>query len=153
MEKVDKDVAAMIANLKKYDKLVESFVPMAPMGRLAEKKEELDELPEEVDPDLLKEKSKKPWDKEEKKVDEAKADPTGSWVAYNKDKSKKFATHGGAKGYADKMGAGWKTAGSEHYHDTIAKKADTKVDEGVDPDVIAWMARFSKLGNMKGYGR
>ena len=32
------------------------------------------------------------------------------------------------------------------------KKKD-KVEETADPEVLAWMARFSKLGNMKGYGR
>lgn len=31
------------------------------------------------------------------------------------------------------------------------KKEDVK--EGADPEVLEWMQRFSKLGNMKGYGR
>jgi len=31
------------------------------------------------------------------------------------------------------------------------KKEDVK--ESADEDILAWMARFSKLGNMKGYGR
>lgn len=37
----------------------------------------------------------------------------------------------------------------------IHKKADESVEvsESADPEVLEWMTRFSKLGNMKGYGR
>lgn len=77
MEKVDKDIAAMITSLKKYDMLAEAFVPMSPMGRLAEKKEidedELNDVDSGEDNDVeLNEKSKKPWEKDEEKVDEKK---------------------------------------------------------------------------------
>lgn len=34
-----------------------------------------------------------------------------------------------------------------------ARPATGSVNEQADPDVLAWMNRFAKLGNMKGYGR
>ena len=96
MENIDKDVAAMLSNLKKYDKLVESVSPVLGMVTLGEKKGDL--------PPWLKDKDSKKTDPEAKDED---------------------------------------------------KDADDKeqVDEGADQEVIAWMGRFSKLGNMKGYGR
>ena len=95
MENVDKDVAAMLQSLKKYDKLVESCAPVLGMKTLNEKK-----------PDFLD------FDK-----DEDKKEPMTKAL---KDKDED-------------------------------KKEDVK--EGADLEVLEWMQRFSKLGNMKGYGR
>ena len=96
---VDKDVAAMLTSLKKYDKLVESVAPVMGMVTLGEKKGELP-----------------PWLKDKK---DEKADPKDG-------------------------------ADPEDFDDFNESK---KVEEGVDPDVLAWMGRFAKLGNMKGYAR
>lgn len=99
MENVDKDVAAMLATLKKYDKLVESSGPVLGMKTLNEKK-----------PDFLD------FDK-----DDDKAEPMTKAL---KDKEK----------------------------GEVGKKDDDKkkVDESsqVDPEILEWMQRFSKLGKM-----
>lgn len=89
MENIDKDVAAMLETLKKYDqKLTESVAPVL------EKKSKPDFLDVDSDGD-----KKEPWKKAEK------------------DKEEK-----------------------------------SEIDEGVDPEVLDWMKRFARLGNIKGYG-
>ena len=135
MENVDKDVAAMMKSLKKYDMLVESCAPVLmarPKPYVAEKKEvEEDDVEEKKDV----EESGKPWetDKEEDKKDKKPGDKTKTHKGGEVTKTEKGLVHKGT--YGDD------------------KKKD-KVEEAVaDPEVLAWMARFSKLGNMKGYGR
>jgi hypothetical protein len=83
-------------------------------------------------------KTDKAWDDQHKEVDEAKADPTGSWVVYNDTTVKRFKTRDGAKAYAEKNGG--KVASSEFYADNVQK-------QGVDED----MSRAAK-GNEK-YGK
>jgi hypothetical protein len=61
-------------------------------------------------------------------MEEAKADPSGSWVVYNGNKVKRFKSHDGAKAYAEK--AGGKVASSEYYADKIQKS-------GVDEAIVA----------------
>jgi len=116
MENVDKDVAAMMASLKKYDTLVESCAPVL-MAR--------------PKPYVAEEKNKNPWE------DLGKDD---------KDEDKKVGTkektHKG--GTIEKTATGLK-------HTAADKKEDVK--ESADAEVLEWMQRFSKLGNMKGYGR
>lgn len=97
MENVDKDVAAMLESLKKYDILKESVAPVIGMKTLGEK----------AKPDFLD-------------------------VDKDTDKKEPFK-----KAVKDKE----------------EKDDKEKVDEGADSDVIAWMKRFAKLGNMKGYGK
>jgi hypothetical protein len=121
MENVDKDVAAMINSLKKYDKLTEGVIGMATMAM--------------VRPQVVE--AGKPWeadsdeDKKEKEVVGAKSKTSKGGTVTKTDKG---LTHKG-------------TYGSD-------KKAE-KVEESteVDPEILNWMDRFSKLGNMKGYGR
>jgi len=96
MENVDKDVAAMLASLKKYDKLVESAAPVLGMVTLGEKKGDL--------PPWLKDKDAKKDEPEAK--DDAK----------------------------------------EEEKEKVDEATDT-----ADQEVLAWMKRFSKLGDMKGY--
>ena len=135
MENVDKDVAAMMKSLKKYDMLVESCAPVLmarPKPYVAEKKEIEEDDVEEKDE---VEESGKPWeaDKEEKKVEK-----TG-------DKAK---THKGGEVTKTEKGLVHKgTYGSDK------KKEKEEVEESADPEVLAWMKRFASLGNMKGYGR
>jgi ribosome modulation factor len=57
-------------------------------------------------------------------VEEAKADPTGSWIVYGGNKVMKFKTHTGAKAYAEKNGG--KVASSEFYADKIQKSGVTE---------------------------
>jgi hypothetical protein len=66
-------------------------------------------------------KTDKAWDDQHKEVDEAKADPTGSWVVYDGSKVKRFKTRDGAKAYAEKNGG--KVASSEFYADNVQKQS------------------------------
>jgi len=115
MENVDKDVAAMIASLKKYDKLKESVAPVLMARPLAEKKGGKPEWLEDAEKKAEKKEGKMDGKKEEvKEAKECKA-----------------------------------------CHCAPCECDDKKDDvmEGVDADVLNWMKRFAKLGNMKGYGR
>lgn len=99
MENIDKDIAAMLTSLKKYDKLNESVLGMTTTKMVRPVVEETKKKPDFLD-----------FDK-----DEDKKEPMTKAL---KDKEKK-----------------------------------EEVKEGADADVLDWMSRFSKLGNMKGYGR
>lgn len=127
MEKVDKDVAAMLSSLKKYDRLVESVAPVLGMKTLSGQKMEenifhnpnlpadkqLSDPPEEIEMDI-----------DEGDMEEGN-EFSGALADAKRDHKENF------------------TVGGETY----------PVKEQADPDVLAWMNRFSKLGNMKGYGR
>ena len=148
MENVDKDVAAMLNTLKKYDKLNESVLGMTNVGGPSRKLEE-DERKQtpakaNVPAALRKEKggdwkvSKKDLDDEEKKSltyrgkvdeekEEKKADKLPPWL---KDKEEKV-DEDGIEGQVD--------------------EESEKVDESADTDTLNWMKRFAKLGNMTGY--
>ena len=141
MENVDKDVAAMLGNLKKYDKLVESCAPVLmarPKPYVGEgwdedqaKKEKLKAPPEEVNIEEGEEderKKKNPWEDLGKDTEEEEATP-----------GTETTTHKGGKVTKTKTGL-------------VHKKVDESTDIA-DPEIIEWMNRFSKLGNMKGYGR
>jgi hypothetical protein len=248
MEKVDKDVAAMLSSLKKYDRLVESVAPVLGMKTLTGQKMEenvfhnpnlpadkqLPDPPEEIEMDidegdmeegnefsgeLAKAKSQhqdeftvdgetypvtedemvidgeieeavRAWDKRTQSTtggypvtqderdslayrvkknraahrDQFQNDPvgsekmSGSWAGEenNQGKWKKLS----------KIGKGITDQGDRVAHQTNAprrpdnfkgdvgvKPATGSVNEQADPDVLAWMNRFAKLGNMKGYGR
>lgn len=140
MENVDKDVAAMMASLKKYDKLNESVLGMVTLSMAKPKVVE----------------DGKPWEKEEDKeeVDEDAVDDfkaKGGKVKelpYKADKEEKGKSMG-SKHYG-KGGQGTKGEVSG-----LKAKVNTSeaVTETADPEILEWMSRFSKLGNMKGYGR
>ena len=135
MENVDKDVAAMLKNLKKYDTLVESCAPVLmarPKPYIAEKEEVEEEDAEESEEEKLEEEEdkKNPWEDlgKDDEDDEEEAQP-----------GDETTTHKGGKVTKTKTGL-------------VHKKVDESTDVA-DPEVLEWMSRFSKLGNMKGYGR
>jgi hypothetical protein len=147
MENVDKDVAAMLTSLKKYDKLVESAAPVLGMVTLGEKKKP--DFPDvDKDGDKKETLSKALKDKESKEeVDESEDKNPWEKLASDKkdDEAKTSKTHKGGTVTKTEKGLTHKAA----------EKGDVKeeVAESADADILAWMKRFASLGNMKGYGR
>jgi hypothetical protein len=136
MENVDKDVMAMLKTLKAYDKLTESVAPVL-MARPV--------LAEKGKPEWLKdaeEKKEGDSDSEGGELDEEKEEnPWMKLASDKKDQEKSSKTHKGGTVTKTEKGL-------------VHKAADKKeVNEGADQEVLEWMKRFSKLGNMKGYGR
>jgi hypothetical protein len=124
MENVDKDVAAMLQSLKKYDILAESIAPVLGMKTLTGSTP-ISEKNAPKTGDTLAQRPKnmmKDYGNEVKGI--KKADP--------EEYKKAFPIDGPAKG---------------------KKLPEEKVAESADTEVLEWMQRFSKLGNMKGYGR
>lgn len=144
MENVDKDVAAMMASLKKYDKLVESVAPVLGMRMIGEKKKP--DFPDlDKDGDKKETMAKALKDKAAKEeVDESEdKNPWEKLASDKKDDGEKTSkTHKG--GTVTKTDKGLT-------HKAADKKEDVK--ESADEDILAWMKRFASLGNMKGYGR
>jgi hypothetical protein len=118
MENVDKDVAAMMASLKKYDKLNESVLGMVTLSMAKPAVVEAGPDKSQVPAAFRKEKG-------------------GDWKTSQEDLDKEEN-----KSPTTKKGL----------EDLKAKK-DIKESNEVDPEILEWMNRFSKLGNMKGYGR
>jgi len=139
MEKnVDKDVAAMLASLKKLDKLTESCAPVLGMRTLGEKTGK---------PEWLEDAEKKAERKEGKKADkedieEGTDEDNNPW----KNLAKKD----------EKNGKTTKTAtGLKHEKDYSAKKdkeedkEDKEDKEDIDEDIMSWTKRFAALdGNI-----
>jgi len=149
MEEIDKDVAAMMASLKKYDKLNESVLGMVTLNMAKP-------VVVEAGTDKKASKDKLALDaagavkglKDKEEVDESGPDKKDVPAAFRKEK-----------------GGDWKTSKADLDKDAnkspTTKKGleDKKEKEGIkesseiDPEILDWMNRFSKLGNMKGYGR
>ena len=175
---IDKDVAAMMSSLKKYDKLTESVLGMTTvtMARAVVEKDEgkhnngkttgfkavaknaakeygSKEAGERV-AGAVKAKMAKAGKLEEAEVDEDAVDDfkaKGGKVKelpYKADKEEKGKSMG-SKHYG-KGGQGSKGEVSGLKARVAAKES---IAETADQDVLDWMSRFSKLGNMKGYGR
>ncbi len=190
MENVDKDVAAMMASLKKYDKLNESVLGMVTLSMAkpkvaedtsqqrgqandqkraedaftanrAKKRNDSDEAwaksqgkPKVAETKRDPDTTPSEWDDEEKE-----ANDTAELDESSPDKSKIPAA------FRKEKGGDWKTSKADLDKDAnkspTTKKGleDKKEKEGikesseVDPEILDWMKRFSKLGNMKGYGR
>lgn len=190
MENVDKDVAAMMASLKKYDKLNESVLGMVTLSMAkpkvaedtsqqrgqandqkraedaftanrAKKRNDSDEAwaksqgkPRVAETKRDPDTTPSEWDDEEKE-----ANDTAELDESSPDKSKIPAA------FRKEKGGDWKTSKAdldkEANKSPTTKKGleDKKEKEGikesseVDPEILDWMNRFSKLGNMKGYGR
>jgi len=145
MENVDKDVAAMLNSLKKYDKLVESVAPVL-MGR------DKDEVQETV----VSEEGN-PWETlgAEYHNDSSKSS-TGGKITKTDAGVKHSEKPRTAKGKADKGSKESEADKSGEYHvsnDREKTKDSDDLEESVDPEILEWMNRFAKLGNMKGYGR
>lgn len=137
---VDKDVAAMLSSLKKLDKLTESCAPVL-MARPKLVNEEDKHKPEWL------EKAEKKAEKKEDVKEDAEDNP---WKKLAK--KEEPSSHSGKTVKT--------SSGVRHERDYDAKDdkkgnidGDDDLNEGVDPEVIAWMKRFAALGNMKGYGR
>lgn len=150
MEEVDKDVAAMLGNLKKYDMLKESIAPV--LEKKKDKKPEWLEKKEIEAEEKEGKKGKKPDPKGED-LDE------GKWS--NQDKPEDHFKSGFDK-VKDKLTGKDKKDDKKdvkeaeecpkcHEMPCECDKEDMK--EGADPEVLSWMKRFASLGNMKGYGR
>jgi len=166
MENIDKDVKAMLDNLKKYDILKESVSPVLGMVTLNQRPVE---EKKEWTPPWLKDKDKPNDEKEEdtnkddkEEVDEAR----GSWDLakatkeeeelderdegkHNNGKTTGFkaVAKKAAAEYGSKE-AGERVAGAVRNKMKAAGKLEEEVDTGPDPEVIAWMKRFDKLGRM-----
>lgn len=143
MENVDKDVAAMLSSLKKYDKLVESTAPVLGMVTLNEKGKKPDFL--DVDKDGDKEEPMKKAIKDKEEVDESKLDEVSKETVQSyKDKADPW----NRQHVPGKFEKGQAAADKR-----LADKDKKEVKESADEEVLEWMSRLSKLGNMKGYGR
>lgn len=150
MEKVDKDVADMLQSLKKYDMLKESVAPVLGMVTLGEKKG--------GKPEWLIDAEKKAEKKEGKDVGPDESDSEGGEIdeatVNERDEGKhNNGTTTGFKTVAKKAAAEY---GSKEAGERVAgavrnkMKAAGKLEEDntPDPEVLEWMKRFSKLGNM-----
>jgi hypothetical protein len=140
MENIDKDVAAMMASLKKYDILAESVAPVLAPRNLAEKKG--------GKPEWLEDAEKKAEDKDE--ADDSVMEKDEGKHNNGKTTGFKAVAKNAAKEYGSKE-AGERVAGAVHAKMKAAGKLEE--DSGPDQEILDWMKRFSKLGNMKGYGR
>lgn len=141
MEKVDKDVAAMLESLKKYDILKESVAPVLERKKVKEEqfKDELDE--DEVDEDEVDDFVSKGGKIQQLPYMNRPRNPGQSFG------SKHIGSATGRGNRSQQRGSNANVA--------VGKEPSGKpvVSEGADADVLAWMGRFAKLGNMKGYGR
>lgn len=107
MENVDKDVAAMIKSLKRYDKLNESVLGMTIVG-------------------MANKMVGEGWDEDQATKEKLKSPPEEVNIEEEDDKQLNDISD----------------------HQKVQESAPC-----ADPEILAWMARFSSLGNMKGYGR
>ena len=143
MENVDKDVAAMLSSLKKYDILKESVAPVLGMRTMNEKKKP--DFPD-IDKDGDKKESIAKAAKDKEEVDES--EDKNPWEKLASDKKDDDAK-------TSKTSKGGTVTKTEKglVHKAADKKDDVKEAVAADEEVLAWMGRFAKLGNMKGYGR
>lgn len=175
MENVDKDVAAMLASLKKYDKLVESVSPVLGMVTLGAKPQ-LNELSQ----DTLKSYKQGALDDGRVgmiKGDQAKMDKrsAGMKKADSKIKEEELEESKGKKpDFLDmdkdgdkkepmKKALKDKEKVDEDTEEMKGKKEAAEIDadkeeiaaddlhEGADTEVLNWMKRFAGLGKMSGY--
>lgn len=151
MENIDKDVAAMMNSLKKYDKLNESVLGMVTVGMAnAKVVKEAGPKKSEVPAFLRKEKGGADWKVSKADLDkEENSSPTTKKGLADKKAEKGIKEEGNF--FKNKNLPADKQLGAPP--EEVDIKEDDKVKEGVDPEIMAWMSRFAKLGNMKGYGR
>lgn len=139
MENVDKDVAAMLSSLKKYDTLKESVAPVIGMVTLGEKKGGKPEWLEKAEKKAEGKSGES--DSEGGELDEAEEKDENPW--------RKLAS--GDSGKTHKGGTVKKTdKGIVH---KAGDKKDVKEATEADQEILSWMKRFASLGNMKGYGK
>jgi hypothetical protein len=129
MENIDKDIQTWLGRFKAYDELRASKAPV-----MEKKKPDFPDLDKDGDKKETMDKALKDKKKKEE-VDEAADKSDKPW----KDKSGKEHSGTAVKG--------------KSYTGKEAEKEKKDVKEGADAEVLEWMGRFAKLGNMKGYGR
>jgi hypothetical protein len=148
MEKVDKDVAAMLNSLKKYDKLNESVLGMVTLSmakpKLVSEEKDFFHNPNVPANKQLKAPPKEVNLDEDNLPDEEELEESGP------DKSKVPAF------LRKEKGGDWKTSKDdldkeENKSPTTKKgledlKAKKDIKEEADPEVMEWMKRFAKLG-------
>lgn len=135
MENVDKDVAAMLASLKRYDILKESVAPVLGMQTLGEKK---------IGPE-----DKGGSDSEGGEIDEdshLKGGKKSKWSDDPKDHFKEEVEEDELDEDSHLKG-GKKSKWSDDPKDHFKAKKD-EVKEGADQEVLSWMKRFANLGKM-----
>lgn len=172
MEKVDKDVAAMLESLRKYDILKESVAPVLGMRTLTG----ATLISEKNTDDTLAQRPNnmiKNYGKELKYIKNANSDeykkaypidgpkgklPEAEDVDEAAKKSDIPAVNRKKSGKPDWMVT--KDDLTKEKSDNLSSKEGidkakekTNIKEEADQEVLDWMQRFSKLGNMKGYGR
>lgn len=141
MENVDQDVAAMLKSLKTYDKLVESCAPVIGMKTLNSK-----EVVKETD-----------WGNLGAEYRDKKSSTGGTIKSSDSGlvhKAKPLTGKAPADKNPSKKPESGASGGNVHIsRDDDKKMSSDDLEESVDQDILDWMNRFSKLGNMKGYGR
>ena len=157
MEKIDKDVAAMLNSLKRYDKLNESVLGMVTLSMAKPTVVEAGPKKSEVPAAFRKEKGGD-WKTSQKDLDKEESEsPTSKKGLENLKKEKKLDEFYTYDTKEDQEDRDWKKKEkgdadkkkkeedkSWRYKKTLDKKEDVK--ETADPEVLAWMARFAKLG-------
>jgi len=193
MNNVDKDVAAMLNSLKKYDKLTESVLGMTTLSMarpvVAETSQQRGQANDQQHAEnaFAANRAQKRRDADEqwakskgsiKEDDMEEGNEFSGKLAKAKAEHKKSFEIGGRtvpvkEAGTDKSkvpavlrkekGGDWKTSKADLDREaskspTTKKgledlKAKKDIKETADPEILEWMNRFSKLGNMKGYGR
>jgi hypothetical protein len=144
MENVDKDVAAMLSSLKKYDKLTESVSPVLGMVTLGEKKGGKPEWLEKAEKKAEGKDGDSDSEGGELDESEEKGNPWEKLASDKKDDEKTSKT--------SKGGTVTKTDKGLTHKAGDKKEVKESADEA-DAEILTWMKRFASLGNMKGYGR
>ena len=166
MENVDKDVAAMLKTLKKYDKLTESVLGMTTVGMARNVAEDTSQQRGQANDQKHAEdaftanRAKKRNDSDEawaKSQGKLKEDNTEDDAEIDADKNDIEADELEESGKPWEKDEDKKSAGDKDDKKDKKEKKEKKekkdIEEGVDPEILEWMGRFAKLGNMKGYGR
>ncbi len=134
MENIDSDIARVLKGFTKYDEL------KASKAIVSEKKG--------GKPSWLEDKEKDAEKKEGKKVDE-EGNPWAKGGSKSEEADDKKETKTSKGGTVTKTETGLKHKGTYGGEKKDVKESTSEVD----PEVLEWMQRFSKLGKMTGYGR
>lgn len=177
MENVDKDVAAMLNSLKKYDRLVESIAPVLGMVTLGEKKGGKPEWLEDAEKKAEKKEGKGGEDESDSEggeIDESEdldekwggdthLNPKKKGMFKGKNKSeleselshlKKSGPHKkGSADYTKEKELNFAIRAKSGWKEGSEVDNSEMIEEQADPEVLEWMKRFASLGNMKGYGK
>lgn len=138
MEKMDKDVEAMLKSLKKYDMLAESVAPVLARRPVVEQEEHCHDCDHPMDKCVCEETVEEGAKKQDIPAFMRKGSGKDDWKTSKEDLKKEDEKNLSSKEGLEKAK---KDSGIKESEDTA------------DQEVLNWMKRFSKLGDMKGYGR